>query len=80
MPTAEQQQSLDLPLDAPRTGPLMKVFHHMQIHPELSESTEQQQQQQQQQQEREFKLLILSTLSQIVDEAIKKMTGDYESN
>lgn len=60
---------------------LLKVFQRrFQIHPDQLENSEQQQQQQQLQ-DKEFKLVILSTLNQIIDETMKKiMSGDYDSN
>ncbi|KAG5670558.1 hypothetical protein PVAND_000812 [Polypedilum vanderplanki] len=77
MPSVEQQQNMDLSFDTSHAAPILKVLQHrIQIHPELGDSTEQQQQQQ----EKEFKMLILSTLSQIIEDTMKKMTVDYESN
>lgn len=64
--TTQQQQQ--------QSGPLMKMFPQ----PTQSRSEQQQQQQFLEQQEKEFKLIVLSTMSQVVDETLKKITAEFE--
>lgn len=76
----ESSQSMDLPplpSDLHQNGPLLKIFpRHIAFHQDIQSPT----QSDATEQEKELKLIILNVMSQIVDEAIKKISGDFESN
>lgn len=51
----------------------MKVFQrHFQFRPDLQQSDNFEQ-------EKDLKIVVLNTLSQIIDETVKKLSSDYES-
>ena len=46
--------------------------------PQLITHSEAQQQQLFEQQEKEFKMIVLSTMNQVVEETLKRVAGDFE--
>lgn len=46
--------------------------------PQLLTRSEVQQQQLFEQQEKEFKMIVLSTMNQVVEETLKRVAGDFE--
>lgn len=57
-----------------QAGPLMKMFP--QTNPQLAHSETQQQQLFEQ--EKEFKMIVLSTMNQVVEETLKRIAGEFE--
>ena len=59
-----------------QAGPLIKMFPPS--NPQLITHSEAQQQQLFEQQEKEFKMIVLSTMNQVVEETLKRVAGDFE--